>query len=368
MNVLRILRKRPERSRRKAVYTFIFGDYDELKPPAIVTPGWDYICFTDDAGLRSDIWDVRLSPRTAEDRLLDNKRFAMKHHILVHQYLPGYDFSVALGAQLKLNCNVDQLMREHFRAGDDLMLVFWKDDCVYDEADGCKQRLTDDPERIDEHMRRYRAAGYPARQGLYMSGILARWHNRATVRAMGESWWQEYVQGSRRDQLSLSYAIWKSGALKISNLDYREQFFEKRNFIAYPHKHNIDFGTADVTFEKSLPEGSERTSDHDYVGHVDVANERTIYGWAADRKRPNVPITVSLYDGSGRIATTTAALTRSDLAAYLGDNGRHGFAIPFPTALKDGRPHRISLRFETNGNCLTVSDYTTIKQSESASH
>ena len=189
-----------------------------------------------------------------------------------------------------------------------------------------------------------------------MSGIIARWHNRK-VRALCELWWQEYVQGSRRDQLSLSYAIWKSPRIKISKLDYREQFFEKRNFIAYPHKHNIDFGSADVTFEKSLPEGPERTrADHDFVGHVDVANERAIYGWAADRKRPNVPITVSLYDGSTRIATSTADLSRMDLAAYLGDNGRHGFAIPFPTALKDGRPHRISLRFETNGSCLTVND------------
>ncbi len=126
MNLLKILRKRPERSTRKAVYTFNFGDYDELKPPAIVTPGWDYICFTDDAGLRSDIWDVRLSPRTAEDRLLDNKRFASKHMILSHQYLPGYDFSLSLGAQLELNCNLDSLMQEHFRAGDDLMICFWK--------------------------------------------------------------------------------------------------------------------------------------------------------------------------------------------------------------------------------------------------
>jgi hypothetical protein len=197
-----------------------------------------------------------------------------------------------------------------------------------------------------------------------MSGVIARWHNRR-VRAMCELWWQEYVHGSRRDQLSLSYAIWKSSRIKISKLDYREQFFEKRNFTSYPHKHNINFGSADITFEK--PEGSEGTgADHDYVGHVDVANERAIYGWAADLKRPSVPITVSLYDGSARITTTTADLTRSDLAAYLGDNGRHGFAIPFPAALRDRRPHRISLRFETNGSCLTVNDNATIKQSELA--
>jgi hypothetical protein len=49
MNIFRHIQ--PERiddAKRKAVYTFIFGDYDDLKSPTIMTPGWDYICFTDD--------------------------------------------------------------------------------------------------------------------------------------------------------------------------------------------------------------------------------------------------------------------------------------------------------------------------------
>src|SRR2546422_511368 len=78
----RILRKRTDHAMRKAVYTFIFGGYDDLKSPAIFTPGWDYICFTDDPTLRSDIWDVRLSPRGSADCELDHKKYAIKHMIL----------------------------------------------------------------------------------------------------------------------------------------------------------------------------------------------------------------------------------------------------------------------------------------------
>ena len=348
MNVLKILRKRPDRSTRKAVYTFIFGDYDELKPPAIVTPGWDYICFTDDAGLRSDIWDVRLSRRTAEDRLLDNKRFASKHTILSHQYLPGYDFSLSLGAQLELNCNLDELMQEHFRAGDDMMICYWERECVYDEAEWCKRRLRDDPERIDAQMQRYHTEGYPARNGLYMGGIIARWHDRASVQAMCNLWWDEHRRGSRRDQLSLTYAIWKSEPIKISALDYGEQFFKQRNFITHPHKRGIDFGAANVKFDTSAASETTRRCwpGRDYVGHVDAVHCDRIVGWAADRARLNASIYVSLYDGGSLIATTPAELARPDVGAYLGDDGRHGFAIPVPADLKDGAAHEISVRFE----------------------
>ena len=32
---------------RKVVYTCISGNYDTLDEPRVVTPGWEYICFTD---------------------------------------------------------------------------------------------------------------------------------------------------------------------------------------------------------------------------------------------------------------------------------------------------------------------------------
>ena len=34
---------------RKTVYTCITGEYDELTEPDYITPGWDYICFTDNS-------------------------------------------------------------------------------------------------------------------------------------------------------------------------------------------------------------------------------------------------------------------------------------------------------------------------------
>src|SRR5215472_2364503 len=110
---------RRQSGNRKAAYTFIFGDYDDLKAPSIITPGWDYICFTDDPTLRSDVWDVRLSARRRSYRRLEPKKFAMKHMILFHQFVNEYDLSLSVSANVELNCDLDSLMEEQFRASDD---------------------------------------------------------------------------------------------------------------------------------------------------------------------------------------------------------------------------------------------------------
>ncbi len=230
---------------RKAVYTFIFDDYDDLKSPTVITPGWDYICFTDDPALRSDVWELRLSPRGLADRELEPKKYAIKHMILFDQYLEGYDLSVSIGGQLELNCNLDDLIRENFQAGDDMMICrHGERDCIYDEAEVCRAWGLDDPARIDAHMRRYRSMGYPAHNGLYTTRIIARWHDRANVRAMCEFWREEYRRGSKRDQLSLNYAIWK-----ISAIDYVQQFDVKRNFIICSHKRPTSFDGTATNFE-----------------------------------------------------------------------------------------------------------------------
>lgn len=40
---------------KKVVVTYIFGKYDTLKDPTVLTPGWDYLCFSD-LGLSTKVW------------------------------------------------------------------------------------------------------------------------------------------------------------------------------------------------------------------------------------------------------------------------------------------------------------------------
>jgi subtilisin family serine protease len=95
-----------------------------------------------------------------------------------------------------------------------------------------------------------------------------------------------------------------------------------------------------------------------YEGFIDNVSCDSITGWAADRNRPNTSIIVRIYDGATLVSTVQARDLRTDVANYLGDNGRHGFAIPLPTRFKNGQQHILRIRFEESTKDLTNSPQT----------
>ena len=48
--------KSPFLNKKKCIYTVLTGGYDDLLEPEFVTPGWDYICVTDNKELTSSVW------------------------------------------------------------------------------------------------------------------------------------------------------------------------------------------------------------------------------------------------------------------------------------------------------------------------
>jgi hypothetical protein len=95
------------------------------------------------------------------------------------------------------------------------------------------------------------------------------------------------------------------------------------------------------------------TSAPDFTGAVDVLSCTRISGWAADRNALNTSITLRIYDGSTLIQTFVADAPRSDVGAYLGDNGRHGFGFDNPFSFSDGVPHTITVRPGNFGSPLS---------------
>ena len=85
----------------KCIYTFIVGDYDNLKEPKIYTPDWDYICVTDNPNLKSDIWQI-IQIDEVDKKLEPAKRRAMSLMIGYRKYLPKhYDIVVTIPYHLQ---------------------------------------------------------------------------------------------------------------------------------------------------------------------------------------------------------------------------------------------------------------------------
>jgi hypothetical protein len=82
-----------------------------------------------------------------------------------------------------------------------------------------------------------------------------------------------------------------------------------------------------------------------FQGTLESASCAEARGWAWDPKFPTKPVSVEvLVDGVYK-QTIPANVFRQDLAAAGRGDGRHGFSWPIPAALKDGRRHKVTVRF-----------------------
>lgn len=216
---------------RIAVYTAIFGDYDKLNIPDKKIEGCDFYCFTDNKNLKSDLYKII----NIEREFSDPTRDARKIKILSHKYLPEYEYTLWMDANVLFrNFDVKKMFKEFLADYDVAMHKHSARNCTYDEAVACVNREVDDPLMIISQMVRYLNEGYPAKRGLVETGIIFR-RNTNLTRKINEDWWNEIKNGSRRDQLSVDYAIWKNNAnyFKING-----KIKDNRFFYAEKHKSN----------------------------------------------------------------------------------------------------------------------------------
>jgi membrane protein involved in D-alanine export len=100
-------------------------------------------------------------------------------------------------------------------------------------------------------------------------------------------------------------------------------------------------------------------------GRLEVANKDIIAGRAWDSQRPDAQLNVDIYDNGRLIATVRADGYRRDLKAANYGNGFHGFQIPTPLSLRDGRRHEV--RAKLAGSDIDLKDGLRVVGGESPS-
>jgi len=198
----------------KVVYTAVFGNYDHV--PA-VNPEWDcdFVCFTDNPELVSPGWQVVMVQLNGESPAQANRRYKM----LPHKYLASYKCSLYVDGNIKIVADPSPLFEKYLGKGVIAIPKHQDRNCAYAEARLCIKGGRVNKEITEQQMARYSADGFPEKFGMTENGIIFRRHHDKNVVAMMESWWEEYCNGGRRDQLSLPYLIWKH---KIDVLELTE--------------------------------------------------------------------------------------------------------------------------------------------------
>lgn len=180
------------------LYTANFGNYDlfnEIQTP--FNDYIDYVYFTD-IPRESKTWDVRVI-KDFKDPYMTAKMYK----ILPHQFFPEYDISIWIDASAR---NIHSCFLDLIKYLNNYNFIITKHPsrtCVYDEANTCIRNNKDDPNLILNQINIYNKNLYPKRNGLYQCGFLIRKHNE--IQEFSESWWEEIVNNSKRDQISFPY-------------------------------------------------------------------------------------------------------------------------------------------------------------------
>ena len=210
------IRKMVEGTRKEpkiVVYTCITGGYDSIKEPSVVTPGVDYVCFTDNPEMKSKTWKIRPIPQELLSYSKVKQQRGVK--ILANRYLPEYDISVWVDGNVDTRGNVKEYLKDFdFVQYSVFIPEHPARKCIYKEKDECvrqKKIVGTDINLANEQMKRYRAENFPENYGLVQTNIMLRKHNDRYCVDLMEKWWSELKDYSHRDQLSFNYALWKVG-------------------------------------------------------------------------------------------------------------------------------------------------------------
>lgn len=205
---------------RIVVYTCITGGYDRIHEPSYVTPGVDYICFTDNMDMKSKTWKLKPMPEELKGFSKVKQQRGVK--ILAHRYLPDYDISIWVDGVVDVRGNIkDYLKTFDFNTYSVFIPEHPERKCIYKEIDACiriKKIKGDQVTLAKKQLERYRAEKFPENYGLVQTNVMIRWHNDQYSKDLMEKWWSELKDYSHRDQLSFNYALWKCGSTKFKQL------------------------------------------------------------------------------------------------------------------------------------------------------
>lgn len=194
----------------KVLYTCITGGYEDLLLQEYLNPEWDYVCFTDSEKLlhyrNYGAWQIR----TLGFNELDNTRNNRWHKTHPHVLFPDYMESIYIDGNIILTDG--QVFEEISNKKTNLIIPeHWRDDCIYKEIKNVRENGFDTEENLLKIKEFLLMNNFPEHYGLNENNLIYRLHNDSKIIKIMNEWWSFIKDYSKRDQLSLSYVLYKNG-------------------------------------------------------------------------------------------------------------------------------------------------------------
>lgn len=264
---------------RKVCYTVITGNYDTLRQPTVVTPGWEYHVYTDNPkALEADrgVWQVFELPDAATRVMAQRTAkiicpvIAKKGQLLRTIYCDGNMLIVG---------NLDEFVKTtKHKEGGITSKKHPERNCIYDEAEACKKLKKETPKRIKKTVTFLKREKYGKNQGLSETGILIRDYRgpsqRTKLRLAMKRWEKMVNTYTTRDQLSFNYVM-NTGKVEhtISEGNSFNPFFNKQPHTAGKSRIDTPAATPPQTAAAPTPKKSvpTRTASSKYELNIYVS-------------------------------------------------------------------------------------------------
>lgn len=191
------------------IYSVIVNDYDD--PKAVIFPKIPHILFTDNPNIKAPGWQIVEVEKTKDQRL------QRKLKILGHEVLEKYEATIYIDATMTLKPSFAQVLNRY--KGGFVIGQHPTRKCVYAEGLAVKELNKAPKEVVNKQIAEYYDNDFPSNFGMWAAGIVIR---DKTFKEFNEIWYSKLEEHSHRDQLSLPWAVWKTGIkpIEINMLTY----------------------------------------------------------------------------------------------------------------------------------------------------
>lgn len=251
------------------IYTCITGNYDTPSIPEYVNPEFDYVCFTDSKELQRTqyfgVWKIK----PLEFDTLDNTRNQRWHKTHPHILFPEYNLSIFHDSNITIRSNwiFDEIEKKKI---DLIIPEHCEHDCIYDEIKTCREAKRDDEDSFTKMHSFLEKSKFPEHYGLNETNLIVRKHNEKEIIGIMEEWWSFIQNYTKRDQLSLSYVLWKHEItpqqIAIPNLRtrYADFLFSTHSIISASKADLPDYSISKESFTFKI-ESFKNSATHSFV-------------------------------------------------------------------------------------------------------
>jgi hypothetical protein len=222
----------------KIIYSANIGGYDDLTTPKIYDKNIRYILFTDNKYFRSKVWEI--CHVDFLDNNWDNRKKSRYLKLNPHNILPEHDISLWIDGNFTSQIENFQefLNLLDFDKKKEFMLYKHRlRNCTYEESKRVVELGKESVINLNLQINKYKNENFPENLGLFETGFLLR-SNSENTKKFNDLWWNEMINGSMRDQISLMYTSWKLNIklhpILIGNSVYKNPFVQS-------YDHNYDF-------------------------------------------------------------------------------------------------------------------------------